>query len=143
MFIARNFRSVVNELDAKLIPFENGEDRSPATLELLEALGLENGLPDFILLLKRGRMRWIEIKLEETLHHRRTELRKDQQAAHDLLLWFGHQVDVVRSWAEFWAIVEAEQIPHKPLPPHAEQLVMTFKNRRRPRRRKEAGNQPL
>lgn len=133
IFLVRRFRSLVDPIDASLIALENGEGRAAETIELLKAMGLEDGLPDLMLLGQRRRIRFIEVKLEATLRHARTELRGEQTAFHDLLGFYGFQVDVVRSWAEFWAIVEAEGIPHRDPGGANEQLLLwSVERRKRP-----------
>lgn len=135
IFLVRQFKSLVDPLNAQLIAIPNGEDRSDETLELLEAMGIQEGWPDLALILHDGRVWWIEVKLEATLQHAATGLSKAQGAIHTLLGWFDHPVSVVRTVAEFWAIVDAAGVPHLDLPaPRPVQLVLP-----RPRRsRKKA-----
>lgn len=124
IYLVRQFRRLVDPLEASLAAIENGEDRSAETLDLLHALGVLDGMVDLVLLLRHGRVRWIEIKLEATLQHKRTGLTGAQRDLHALFGFYGHTVDVVRNAAEFWAIVDAEGISHAPRPPAREQLVL-------------------
>lgn len=133
----RQFRKLVDPIHARLISLENGEDRSAATLALLHALGVDDGVPDLLLIMTRGRAHWIEVKLDATLTHARTDLFDAQSAFHAGLGGLGHAVSVVRSAPEFWAIVDRYHVPHAPVPQTAEQLVLP-RPRRRPRKRASA-----
>jgi hypothetical protein len=130
----RQFRRLVDPLDASLIAIENGEDRSPETLELLDAMGLEAGITDLVLLATGARAHWIEIKLAKTDLHAATDVRPNQQVIHNLLRYYRFQVSVVRTADEFWAIVDAMQIHHLPRPPVHEQLHLPVMRRRRLKR---------
>lgn len=113
---------------------ENGEDRSSETLALLGAMGLHVGWVDLALVMTGARVHWIEVKLEATLQHARTDLREDQRATHALLGFYDHAVSVVRNASEFWAIVDSYGITHAAPPPRHEQLVLP-RPRRAPARR--------
>jgi hypothetical protein len=129
----RQFKRLVSPLQATLLAIENGENRPPETLELLGAMGMENGITDLALLTNRARIHWIEVKLEATLQHARTDLRPDQREIHDLLVFYDHRISVVRNPDEFWSIVDSYDIAHLPVPPRHEQLILP-----RPRRSKLA-----
>lgn len=132
IFLVRQFRRIVDPLDASLVSIENGEDRPDKTLELLHALGVEDGFPDLALIMIRRRVVWIEVKLEATLRHPRTELRLDQASWHELLQFYGFRTEVVRSWNELLAILDEEKIPHRPSAPSAEQgLLWSVESRKR------------
>lgn len=134
IYLVRQFRRLVDPLDASLIAIENGEDRSPETLELLDAMGLEAGITDLVLLATGARAHWIEIKLAKTDLHAATDVRPNQQVIHNLLRYYRFQVSVVRTADEFWAIVDAMQIHHLPRPPVHEQLHLPVMRRRRLKR---------
>lgn len=93
--------------------FPNGEYRTPETLALLKAMGLEDGLTDLLLILPGGRVRWIEVKLARTFHHGRTELDRAQIEMHTELCYLDHIVDVVRGVDDLLAIIDQEQVPHR------------------------------
>ena len=134
IFLVRQFRKLVDPLEASLIAIENGEDRSPETLGLLGAMGIEPGACDLALVMIGRRIHWIECKLEATLTHARTDLRDDQRAHHSLMRWYGHAISVVRNAAEFWAIVDGYGISHAPVVVRPEQLVLP-RPRRKPAKR--------
>lgn len=90
----------------------NGEFRREDTLELLLAMGLEEGLTDLALILPAGRLRWLEVKLEQTLIHERTAPNRVQRELHDELRWLDHEVDVIRSLDDLLAILAVEDVPH-------------------------------
>jgi len=136
--LVRQFRQLVDPLSAQLFSIENGEARSPETLALLGAMGMLSGWPDLGLVGTHALIHWIEIKLESSLQHARTELGADQRSIHALLSWYGHSVSVVRNSFEFWAIIDAHAIPHGPVPPRHEQLLLP-RPRRRPVTRAKAG----
>lgn len=117
-------------MEASIFSVENGEARSPETLGLLGAMGLVSGWPDLGLVGIRALIHWIEIKLENTLHHPRTDLREDQRKIHELLAFYDHRVSVVRNSDEFWRVVDSLGIRHAAVPPRREQLLLP-----RPRRR--------
>lgn len=129
----RQFRRLVDPLQASLIAVENGEGRTAETLALLEALGVEDGWPDLMLVMCGGRVHFLEVKLDKTERHARTDLRDSQRRIHALLRWYGHPVDTIRSAAELWAVVDTHGIPHKPLPDRPLQLTLPRPRRRRVR----------
>jgi hypothetical protein len=131
----QQFRKLVSPLDATILAIENGEDRNPETLALLGPLGMLSGFTDLALVMTRARIHFIEVKLEATLRHPRSELREDQRAIHRLLAYYDHKVSVVRSAAEFWHIVDSHGITHGALPQFHEQLLLP-RPRRRPTRAK-------
>jgi len=124
IYLVRQFRRLVDPLDGKLVALEIGEGRTDETLELLRALGVEDGFPDLMLLGQRRHLHFIECKLEATLRHPKTETTPQQDAMHAALEWFGFAVSVIRTADEFWAVVEAEGIPHKPRPASAQQETL-------------------
>jgi hypothetical protein len=128
----RQFRRLVSPLDAVILALENGEDRPEATLGLLAALGVEDGTPDLAVFMIRGGLKLIEVKLERTLHHPRTGLSDAQRRLHDVLGFLGHEVSTVRSSSEFWAVVDALGVPHRPLD-RTEQLMLPIGKRAPPR----------
>lgn len=134
VFLLRQFRKLVDPLDATLVSLENGEDRQASTLALLEAMGVLSGLHDLALVMTRGRLHWIEVKLEKTLEHARSELRPDQVELHELWEFYGHKSSVVRNAEEFWAIVDSYAIPHRPRPPQQLSLPPMSRKRRTARR---------
>lgn len=136
MYLLRQFRKLVDPLEATLCSLENGEDRQASTLALLEAMGVLSGLHDLALVMTRGRIHWIEIKLDKTETHGRTDLRADQAELHDLWDYYGHKSSVVRSADEFWAIVDSYGIAHRPRPP--EQLALPPMPRKRRTRKRPA-----
>jgi hypothetical protein len=135
ILLVRRFRKYVLPWNGKLVMIANGEYRPPQTLKLLDAMGLEDGMPDLALVGgRRHPVRWIEIKLEANINHEKTNCSDVQREMHDLLTYLENQVDVVRSFEEFWDIVEAEDIPHSMGERPPRQDVMDFR-RRRPRGR--------
>jgi hypothetical protein len=138
IFLVDLFRKHVAPWDAVLAMTGNGELRTRETIEVLWRMGLVAGLPDLILIVPKARLHWIEVKLERTLHHDRTELSRDQRETHDLLRWMDHDIDTVRNVDEFWALVDAKRIPHtlEHLPP--QQLSFEYRRRRRSPRRQAA-----
>lgn len=129
------FRKHVSPIDAILAMVADGEYRPPDTLALLDRMGLLNGMPDLLLFIAGRRTRLIEVKLETTLQHKRTFPSADQRDLHAELAALGHPVDVVRNFEEFWAIVEAEGIPHTLTQPPARQDSFSFRRQSRPRPR--------
>lgn len=134
IYLVRQFRRLVDPLEAILVAQENGEDRSSETLALLGAMGLHAGWMDLVLVMTGARVHWIEVKLEATLQHGRTDLREDQRETHALLGFYDHRVSVVRNAGEFWTIVDSYGITHAALPPRHEQLLLP-RPRRSPVRR--------
>ncbi len=127
IYCVRRFRRHVMPWDAKLMMVANGEYRPPETTDLLHALGLERGAPDLQMILHDRRLRWIEVKLDRTDRHARTDLFDEQREFHTELEYFDHQVDVVRSWTELWAIATEEHVPYHGDPFHqVEQTSFTI-----------------
>lgn len=129
IWLVDHFRALVDPRDAIILALENGEERAPETLDRLHRKGLVDGTPDLVIVYFAGQVLWVEVKLEATLRHRRTELSAVQQAVHDQLQGLGHVVQVVRSAREFWALLKLAGIPFKEPPP--EQLAL-FKSQRKP-----------
>lgn len=138
IFIVRKFRHHVMEWDAVLAMWPNGEDRSEETKKLLRAMGLVEGMVDLVLLLPGRRIRLIEIKLRRTLRHDRTGNDRAQDELHDLLRHFDFQIDVVRTFREFWQIVIDERIPHRPIDLGGVQTQFDLDNMRGRRRQRKA-----
>ena len=113
--LVRDFRKRVRPWHAQITMITNGDYRPPETVKLLADLGLVRGIPDLILFIDGGRTRLIEIKLERTLRHGATYATPVQKELHDLFDFMDHPVDIVRNPAQFWAIVDAEGIPHDAL----------------------------
>lgn len=132
ILLVQRFLRHVHPRDAMIALIANGEYRPPQTLDLLVRMGLLKGLTDLQLILPRGRTRWIEVKLESTIEHGKTGLTDEQIEMHDQLRELDHQADVVRSFDEFWAIVEAESIPNTYVRRNAmPQEMLPFQRRRR------------
>lgn len=142
IWLVDQFRRLVRPENAKLISLENGEDRTDATLGLLARLGVEDGVTDLALIMTRGRIAWIEVKLESTLRHARTGPSEDQKAWHAALELLGHRCWVVRNAAEFWAVVDHYHVPHDLVPVRVEQLLLP-RPRRRPQRKTTVTPQAL
>lgn len=132
--LVRQFRQRVDPLEASLVAVENGDGRTAESLALLYAKGVVANWPDLMLVIRGGRVHFIEVKLAATLRHERTDLNAGQRELHLLLRFYDHLVSVVRNEAEFWAIVEQHGIEHKPLPSRAEQLLLP-RPRRKPKPR--------
>lgn len=131
IYLVRQFRKLVDPLAGTLVAIENGAEREAKTLELLHAMGVLNGIPDLLLLGAGRKVRFIEVKLAATAQHLRTDLSEAQADVHLLLHWYGFRVDVVRTAAEFWAIVDEEGIAHGARPAQHEQLTLLAGPRRK------------
>jgi hypothetical protein len=128
--MVRRFRRHVMPWHAILVLIANGEYRPESTLDLLEAMGLEDGVMDLVMVISGGRTRWIEVKLDRTPEHGRTDLFQAQIEMHGLFGYLDHKVDQVRSLQELWAIVEEEGIPHRPWAEPVHQDAFDFGRRR-------------
>jgi hypothetical protein len=131
ILLVRRFRRYVMPWDAVLAMVANGEYRPAETLDLLDAMGLERGITDLVMVAARGLTCWIEVKLEKTLEHTRTDLTQTQRELHDTWAYMGHVMRVVRSLEELWAIVEEFAIPHRPWPRPVLQEAFDLRRRRR------------
>jgi hypothetical protein len=117
IWLVDRFRELVDPADAIILALENGEDRKPETLALLDRLGVLDGTPDLAIVYYAGQILWVEVKLAATLKHRRTGLSPAQKELHAQLRGLGHSVHEVRSGREFWALLKWARIPFRPPPP--------------------------
>lgn len=142
IYLVELFAGHVKPEHAILAMTGNGSYRTPETLRLITRMGLVEGLPDLLLVLPTARLHWIEVKLERTLWHLRTDLTGAQPAMHARLIEMGHTVSVVRNPREFWDVVEAEKIPHtlREFPP--QQATFEFSRRPVKRARTSRGSRP-
>lgn len=130
IWLVQWFRRHVMEWDALLGMLANGEYRTPETVDLLERMGMINGMTDLALILRGGRIRWIEIKLANTFRHAATQPTQAQREHHSLLRELDHKVDIVRGVTDLMAIVEEEGVPHRPWAAPAVQEHFTLSRRR-------------
>lgn len=131
ILLVRRFRRYVMPWDAVLALVANGEYRPPETLDLLDAMGLENGITDLVMVAAGGLTCWIEVKLAKTSEHPRSDLTPDQRELHDTWTYMGHILRVVRSLEELWAVVEEFNVPHRPWPRPVVQEAFDLRRRRR------------
>lgn len=131
--LVRQFGKVVNRADARLMMVPNGawHTANDDTRRRLQAMGLIPGAPDLVLLVRGGRLVWIEVKLYRTIDHEFTDLDDTQRDFHAELRALGFVVEVVRSLDELWAIVERERVPHRPFPVFHRQGSFDYRRRRR------------
>lgn len=131
MVMIDRFRRIVNPWDAQLVMVPNGGYRPSEALDKLFAMGLEPGWPDLMLIMDRGRVRWVEVKLYKTLHHDFTDLDELQVQVHDTLRFLGHTPEVWRSLDEMYDVIEAEEILHRPFTRTPPQDVLDLSSRPR------------
>jgi hypothetical protein len=78
----------------------NGGTRNKVEAAKLKATGLTAGIPDVFIILPKGNVAWIEFKALNGV------LSPKQKIIHEHMATLGHEVYVVRSDAEFDAVVE-------------------------------------